>query len=58
MEFLLGQQELSDDTESTLARDQLVSANDNLDSTHGLALPIFALAKVAKVIWSVSEPPV
>ena len=50
------QQELFDDTVSTLTRGQLFFASDNLDSTPGRALHIFALAKVAKIIWSVPGP--
>ena len=44
------QQELFDDTVSTLNRGQIFFANDYLDSTPGRALHIFALAKVAKII--------
>ena len=36
---------------TALSRGQLFSANENLDSTPGIALPIFALAKVAKIIY-------
>ena len=50
------QQELFDDTVSTLNRGQIFFANDYLDSTPGRALHIFALAKVAKIIWSVPGP--
>ena len=50
------QQELFDDTVSTSNRGQIFVANDYLDSTPGRALHIFALAKVAKIIWSVPGP--
>ena len=50
------QQELFDDTVSTLNRGQIFFANDYLDSTPGRALHIFASAKVTKIIWSVPEP--
>ena len=50
------QQEIFDDTVSTLTRGQLFFAKDNLDSTPGRALLILALAKVAKIIWSVPGP--
>ena len=56
IEFQFRQQDQFDDTESTLARGELFSTNDNLDSTPGIALPIFASAKVAQIIWSVPVP--
>ena len=50
------QQELFDDTVSTVNRGQIFVANDYFDSTPGRAFHIFALAKVAKIIWSVPGP--
>ena len=53
---LIEAQELFDETEPTLTSGQLLSANDSLDSTPGIALHIFALAKGEEIILSVPGP--